>query len=133
MYLLDTDICIEITKRHPYAVAQFRNLRREDVAINVIVLGELMEGSFGATNPERVWRDIEQLRLRTSLSAFSENVSLEYARLRYYLRRQGMIIGSNDLWIAAHAIAMSLTLVTNNEREFSRVPNLRIENWTTPE
>jgi tRNA(fMet)-specific endonuclease VapC len=54
-----------------------------------------------------------------------------YSKVRVDLERSGQIIGANDLWIAAHCLQLGLTLVTNNEREFSRIPNLPIENWTS--
>jgi tRNA(fMet)-specific endonuclease VapC len=62
--------------------------------------------------------------------ALDPEVARIYSRIRLDLERRGQIIGSNDLWIAAHCLQLGLTLVTNNEREFERIPDLRIENWT---
>ncbi len=58
-----------------------------------------------------------------------ESIGVYYGKNRFLLERAGMLIGNNDLWIAAHALSLGLTLVTNNEREFKRIPELRIENW----
>ncbi len=64
--------------------------------------------------------------------SLNAEVAEHYGDIRAELQRQGNTIGNNDLWIAAHARAMELVLITNNEREFVRVPGLAIENWVTP-
>jgi tRNA(fMet)-specific endonuclease VapC len=129
-YLLDSDICILVRRgRSPHVRDRFASLQPGQAAISVIVYGELMYG----IEKSRVGPVARQL-----LDAFIEFVPvlplhadapLCYGVIRADLERKGQIIGSNDLWIAAHALAAKLTLVTNNEREFARVAGLNIENW----
>jgi len=71
-------------------------------------------------------------RSTTANNCSGEGAALYYAEIRADLKRRGVMIGANDLFIAAHALALGLTLVTNNTAEFERVPNLRLENWTLP-
>ena len=132
MFLLDSDICIAVTKRNRLVLKRFDQLTRSELNISAVTAGELLLGVPGAWNPAEVELDLQQLWLRTIMRSVDLATAKKYALIRYDLKKRGEIIGANDLWIAAHALALDLTLVTNNEREFRRVPNLRIENWTTP-
>lgn len=96
------------------------------------VFGELMVGAEKSTRTELVLGEIEALLERHELIEITEEVAEAYARIRVSLERTGGSIGSNDLWIAATALAHDATLVTNNTGEFSRVPGLKIEDWTQP-
>ena len=130
-YLLDTSLCIYIRQKRPEEVLRrFRKLRPGEAALSVITYGELLYGA--AKNEQRV-RAIEQLHeLVSVLPALSlpEAAAEAYGTIRAELELNGEMIGNNDLWIAAHALAAGLTLVTNNEKEFRRVRRLKVQNWT---
>ncbi len=103
-FLLDTNICIYIRRKKPAEVLRrFRTLKAGEVALSVI-------------------KELPVMGL-------PETAAESYGTIRAELERKGQVIGNNDLWIAAHAKAAGLTLVTNNEREFRRVRGLKVENW----
>lgn len=129
-YLLDTNICIYIRqKKPPEVLDRFRQLDAGEAAISVVTYGELL---FGAEKSARRADHLTQLHQLTSameILALPEAAAAHYAHLRASLETKGKMIGGNDLWIAAHAIASGLTLVTNNLKEFRKVPGLKVENW----
>lgn len=129
-YLLDTNICIYIRQKRPEEVLRrFRKLRPGEAVLSVITYGELLSGA--AKSAQRV-AALERLReLVNLLPALSlpETAAEAYGTIRAELEAKGEMIGNNDLWIAAHAVAAGLTLVTNNEREFRRVRGLKVQNW----
>jgi tRNA(fMet)-specific endonuclease VapC len=129
-YLLDTNICIYIRKRRPEEVLRrFRKLRAGEAALSVITYGELV---YGAVKSEQRLMAMEQLReLLTLLPALAlpETAAEAYGKIRAELESKGEMIGNNDLWIAAHAVAAGLILVTNNERGFRRVREVKVQNW----
>jgi tRNA(fMet)-specific endonuclease VapC len=130
-YMLDTDICSYIMKRSNDAVLKrLSTVPVSDVCISVITKSELL---FGVEVSPRRRQDAGALSAFLSymqILDFPDEASQHYARIRADLRRQGSMIGANDLFIAAHARSLGLTLVTNNTREFGRVSRLVIENWT---
>ena len=130
-YLLDTNICIYIRQKRPEKVLRrFRKLRPGEAVLSVITYGELL---YGAAKSEQRVRAIEQLHeLVSVLPALSlpEAAAEAYGTIRAELELNGEMIGNNDLWIAAHALAAGLILVTNNEKEFRRVRRLKVQNWT---
>jgi tRNA(fMet)-specific endonuclease VapC len=129
-YLLDTNICIYIRQKRPEEVLRrFRKLRPGEAALSVITYGELL---YGAAKSEQRVAALERLReLVHWLPALflPETAAEAYGRIRAELESRGEMIGNNDLWIAAHAVAAGLTLVTNNEREFRQVRGLKMQNW----
>jgi tRNA(fMet)-specific endonuclease VapC len=129
-FLLDTNICIYIRQKRPEEVLRrFRNLRAGEAAISVITYGELV---FGATKSQQRTAALERLaELLNWLPALAlpENAGQAYGMMRADLAARGQMIGNNDLWIASHALAAELTLVTNNEKEFRRVRGLKVQNW----
>jgi tRNA(fMet)-specific endonuclease VapC len=129
-YLLDTNICIYIRQRRPAEVLrQFRKLAVGDAAISVITYGELL---YGAERSAARAASLERLHALTALMPvlpMPAGGAEAYGAVRAELERAGRTIDNNDLWIAAHARAADLVLVTNNEREFKRVPGLTVENW----
>jgi tRNA(fMet)-specific endonuclease VapC len=129
-YLLDTNICIYIRQRRPEEVLRrFRKLRLGEAALSVITYGEL---HYGAAKSKQRNAALEQLReLFHFLPALPlpEGAAETYGTLRAELESKGEMIGNNDLWIAAHALALGLTLVTNHEKEFRRVRGLKMQNW----
>ena len=133
-YLLDTDICIYIAKhKPPEVIAKFEELTVGEAVMSFITLGELRAGANKSNNAKRAHETFDALVASIPVHMPAENVSDVYGDTRSKLEQRGQIIGPNDLWIAAHAIAADLTLVTNNQREFSRVPNLRLETWVAPD
>ena len=129
-YMLDTDICIYIIKKKPKAVLQrFKTLEVGSVVMSVITRGELEYGALGSHRSNEALKTLTNLARLIPAQAISNRVVTDYADIRHTLRAKGQMIGGNDLWIAAHARSEDLTLVTNNVREFSRVPELKIENW----
>jgi tRNA(fMet)-specific endonuclease VapC len=129
-YLLDTNICTYIRKKRPEEVLhRFRKLRPGEAVLSVITYGELL---YGAVKSEQRVTAMEQLReLVTLLPALAlpETAAEAYGKMRAELESKGEMIGNNDLWIAAHAVAAGLILVTNNERELRRVRELKVQNW----
>jgi tRNA(fMet)-specific endonuclease VapC len=129
-YLLDTDICIYLHRKQPPSVAvRFAKLSPGDAAISVITYGELAFGACKNPNPQSGLSKLDFMTALVPVLPFPEEGGRIYGRIRAELERQGQGIGGNDLWIAAHAMAAGLTLVTNNEREFRRVKGLKFENW----
>ena len=129
-FLLDTNICIYIRQKRPEGILRrFRNLRAGEAAISVITYGELV---FGASKSQQRTEALERLaELLNWLPALPlpENAGRSYGIMRADLGVRGQMIGNNDLWIASHALAAELTLVTNNEKEFRRVRGLKLQNW----
>ena len=129
-YLLDTDICIYIRKGRPEEVVRrFRTVRPGEAAISVITYGELL---YGAEKNELRKQSLDRLRQLIELVPalpLPEKAAGMYGFIRAELEGRGEMIGNNDLWIAAHALASGLTLVTNNEKEFRRVRGLKVQNW----
>lgn len=128
-YLLDSDVCIHAMKSRP-----MRLLRRLDrfaavSGLSVIVYGELCFGRESSLCWDETAAHLSALLETIQVLPLPLDAGTCYGEIRAELERRGRPIGANDTWIAAHALAEDLTLVTNNEREFSRVPGLRIENW----
>lgn len=129
-YLLDTNILIFIRQaRPPHVVARFGTLRSGEAVLSVITYGELLFGLEKAQNKASARRVLSELLSLIPVLPLPPSAGEAYGRVRGVLASKGQLIGNNDLWIAAHAIALDLTLVTNNVREFERVPDLMIENW----
>ena len=132
-FMLDTNICIYIRRMRPAPVLErFRSLARGEAVISVVTYGELRYGAEKSVSRERALKMLDELVGLVPVQPLSPAAGVAYGAIRLALERQGGIIGGNDLWIAAQAHAADLTLVTNNEGEFRRVPGLRIENWAGP-
>jgi tRNA(fMet)-specific endonuclease VapC len=131
-YLLDTNICIYVHRqRPPEVLARFDRLRPGEAAISVVTYGELVFGAEKSARRAKALRVIEEFGSLLHVLPLSREIAKIYGALRALLESRGEIIGGNDLWIAAHAQSAGMTLVTNNEREFRRVPRLRVENWVS--
>ncbi len=129
-YLLDTNICIYIQRQRPGKVLErFQTLKPGDAAISVITWGELLYGAEKSRQRKKALQLLEEFKTFIPVLPMPENTGATYGAIRASLESKGLPIGNNDLWIAAHAKATSLTIVTNNEREFKRVPGLKIQNW----
>jgi tRNA(fMet)-specific endonuclease VapC len=131
-YMLDTDTCSYIMRRSPEAV--IKRLVRvpvSDVCVSVITKSELLFGVEVSPKRKQDEAAIAAFLLHVEVLDFPDEASLHYAKIRAELKTRGVMIGANDLLIAAHARSLGLTLVTNNTREFKRVRGLSIDNWTT--
>ncbi len=130
-YMLDTDTCSYIMKRsNDEVLKRLQKVSVSDVCISVITKAELL---FGVEVSARRHQDEAALKafLRyVEVLDLPDGAAPHYARIRADLKTRGRMIGANDLFIAAHASSLDLTLVTNNTREFGRVRNLALENWT---
>ena len=130
-YLLDTNICIYIRQKRPEAVLRrFRALRAGEAAISVITYGELLYGATKSAQRATALQRLHELISLLPALALPETAAEAYGRIRAELESSGQMIGNNDLWIAAHALAAQLTLITINENEFRRVRGLKVQNWT---
>ncbi len=129
-FLLDTNICIYIRQERPEAVLRrFRRLRPGEAALSVITYGELIYGATKSARREAALATLRELIHWLPALPLPETTAETYGAIRFELAAKGEMIGNNDLWIAAHAVASGLTLVTNNEREFRRVRGLTLQNW----
>jgi tRNA(fMet)-specific endonuclease VapC len=129
-YLLDTNICIYIIKRRPECVfAKFRALRIGQVAISSITYSELCFGVHKSSQPDKNGQALMQFVGPLQVLPYPDEAAMEYGRIRTCLENAGTPIGPLDTLIAAHAVHLGYTLVTNNVSEFSRVRRLPVENW----
>jgi tRNA(fMet)-specific endonuclease VapC len=130
-YLLDTNICIFIIKQRPAAVRErFALLRPGEVGVSAVTEAELAYGAYKSVRIEENLAAILDFSSRVETVPFETRVTAKYGALRATLERQGAPIGPLDFLIAATALHHDLTLVTNNTREFQRVPGLRLEDWS---
>ena len=128
-YLLDTNVLIHIRRKHPYVVSKFAGVAKSDLLLSPISYGELHYGVEKSLNPARAREVLSALISQIEVPPITPDVAEVYSRIRASLSRRGLLIGQNDLWIAAHAMAGDYTLVSDNTREFERVEGLRLENW----
>ncbi len=129
-WLLDTNICIYVIKRKPPQVLErFRQAEVSQIGISSITFSELMYGAAKSAKPDQNRLALSQFVAPLEIMPYDDAAAQHYGELRACLERRGTPIGSMDMLIAAHALALNTTLVTNNEREFARVPGLRTENW----
>ena len=129
MILLDTNICIYIINQRPAGVLdRFKGFSAGEIGVSSVVAAEL---AFGVqkTSSIRNRRALELFLAPLTIAPFDAGCVWVYAELRAQLEKLGQPIGSLDTMIAAQALALDLPLVTNNQKEFSRVPGLRLENW----
>ncbi len=128
--MLDTNICIYIIKRRPESVLQrFGFFPVGEIGISAITLAELEYGAAKSAQPKQNHGALEQFISPLHVAAFDRQATEVYGRIRAMLEKAGRPIGARDLLIAAHALSLGVRLVTNNEKEFKRVPGLRVENW----
>jgi len=129
-YLLDTNICIAIIRNKPVnVIKKLTSHKPGDVGVSVITVAELVHGTQKSSQPEQNMTALDQFLLPLDIADFDQNAATAYGQLRAYLERQGNLIGSMDMLIAAHGLSLDVVLLTNNVREFQRVPNLKIEDW----
>jgi len=129
-FMLDTNICIYIIKQKPPDVIErFYKTEISEIGISSITLSELLYGVSKSSKPEQNQFALTQFIAPLDILSYDDEAAQYYGELRVYLEKQGRPIGSLDMLIAAHALSTNYVLVTNNEKEFTRVPKLKIENW----
>ncbi len=129
-YLLDTNICIYLReRRRPEVLRRFEAVAEGEAALSAITYGELVYGAEHSSQREKAIAGVREILQLIPILDLPTKAAESYGVFRAALAAKGSMIGGNDLWIAAHAHAADLILVTNNEREFRRIPELRIENW----
>jgi tRNA(fMet)-specific endonuclease VapC len=129
MFILDTDTCIYALKQDANVLQQLLSTPREDVVVSVITEAELRTGAAKSTLPVKTLQLVENFLRPLTLIDFTSEDAIAYAGVRTKLERAGIPIGPLDTLIASQAVGRNLTLVTNNEREFRRVPGLALANW----
>lgn len=129
-YLLDTNICVYIINQKPVRVIQrLQNQNVNDICISVITLAELEYGVAKSAFQERNKLALAQFLVPFEIIPFSEVAAATYGRIRTVLEKTGSLVGAFDLLIGAQALSENLIVVTNNEKEFRRIPGLMVENW----
>ncbi len=128
-YMLDTNICIYVIKRRPPEMQERFDRLAEELSISTITLGEMYYGAEKSGRQIANRRAIEDFSARLEILPFSAGAAIHYGQVRTELERIGRPSGPHDMLIAAHARSEGLIVVTNNLREFERVPGLRVENW----
>lgn len=128
-YMLDTNICIYVMKNQPEQLRDKFNSLAEQLCISSITLGELQYGAEKSSRREANAMRVQHFIARLQVLSFDDRAALQYGQLRAELERAGTPCGAYDMQIGAHARSEGLTVVTNNMREFTRMPGLRTENW----
>ncbi len=128
--MLDTNICIYLIKKKPPGVLKkLAEHKISEVGISAITVAELEYGVEKSAQTDKNRDALAEFLAPFEIMPFDERASLEYGRIRAHLERKGTLIGSMDMLIAAHAQSLGVTLVTNNAKEFKRMPHLQVENW----
>ncbi|MCA1974164.1 MAG: type II toxin-antitoxin system VapC family toxin [Caenispirillum sp.] len=128
-YLLDTDICIYlINKRPPKVLDRFHRYEVGEIGVSSVTVAELAYG-VSKSGSGRNRAALEGFLLPLEIADFDQKAAWKFGEIRSVMERAGKPIGPYDMQIAAHALALGCTLVTNNQREFQRVPGLKVENW----
>jgi tRNA(fMet)-specific endonuclease VapC len=129
-FMLDTNTCIYIIKRKPRdVIRRFKRIEISQIGISSITLSELLYGVSKSSRPEQNQLALIQFIAPLEILPYGDEAAQYYGDIRAHLEKQGAPIGSLDMLIAAHALSIPCTLVTNNEKEFIRIPNLKIVNW----
>lgn len=130
--MLDTNICIYIIKQQPASVLQhFLEYQVGDIGISSITLSELRYGVAKSKHRDKNTKALDEFIIPLDIASFDEEAALAYGDIRSDLEKAGTPIGAMDMLIAAHAKSLGVALVTNNTREFSRIPGLDVIDWTT--
>jgi tRNA(fMet)-specific endonuclease VapC len=128
-YMLDTNICIYVMKNYPLDLREKFNSLAEQLCISSITLGELHYGARKSARRVENLTAIEHFVARLEVLTFESKAAAHYGQVRAELERAGTPCGSHDMQIGGHARSEGLIIVTNNTREFSRMPGIRVENW----
>jgi tRNA(fMet)-specific endonuclease VapC len=131
MYMLDTNICIFIIKKRPISVLEkLEKVRGEQICISVVTYAELGYGVERSSSKKLNQEVLDEFISHLLVLPWETEAARQYGKIRTYLENIGTPIGNMDLLIAAHALSGKQILVTNNLREFKRVPHLKCEDWS---
>ena len=128
-FLLDTNICIYAMKGPPPALAARFDQEQDGLAISSMTLAELLFGVANSDRPERNREGLALFLTKVSIADFGVQAAEHFGTIKAQHRRSGTPVGPHDMLIGAHARSLGFTLVTNNRREFDRIPDLKVENW----
>jgi tRNA(fMet)-specific endonuclease VapC len=128
-YMLDTNICIYVIKNRPAALRERFDQLAEALCISAITLGELLYGVEKSARRSQSLQAVEQFTARLEVVPFSLRAAAHFGQIRAELAKLGTLCGAYDMLIGAHARSQGLMLVTNNVREFQRIPGLLVDNW----
>ena len=128
-YMLDTNTCIYVIKNRPAALQERFDQLADMLCISTITLAELIYGVEKSARRSQNLEAVEQFTARLQVLPFSAKAAAHFGKIRAELTWAGRLCGAHDMLIAAHARSEGLMLVTNNVREFQRMPGLRIDNW----
>ncbi len=130
-YLIDTNICIYIMNNRPLdVIKKFKQLNLGEIGVSAITVSELQYGVAKSTHPKENQHRLDEFLSPIEILAYNEIAARIYGEIRFQLEKRGESVGPLDLLIAAHAISQNLIVVTNNDKEFKRIKNLEVENWT---
>ena len=129
-FMLDTNICIYLINKQPIKIIEkLKSIKTSDICISSITSSELWFGVYKSSYPKQNSLALTEFLSSINTVDFDDEAAINYGQIRAHLEGKGKIIGAMDMLIGAHALALSLTLVTNNLREFKRIPNLKVVNW----
>lgn len=130
-FLIDTNICIYLmNNRSSELIQKFKSIEIGQIGISSITISELYYGMAKSWNQGSNQKRLEEFLVPFEILAYDEIASKHYGEIRYDLEKRGEVIGPLDLLIAAHALSRDLVLVTNNEKKFQRIQQLKVENWS---
>jgi tRNA(fMet)-specific endonuclease VapC len=129
-FMLDTNICIYMIRgKPPEVLTRLKDFKPGEVSVSSITLSELEYGVAKSSKPQQNRDALDAFLAPLEILPFNGDAAYRYGHIRASLEKEGKLIGAMDMLIAAHAVSASMTLVTNNIKEFDRVPGLRLENW----
>ena len=128
-WMLDTDTCIAVIKSNSLALKKLRGKSIGQVGLSSITLGELAFGAAKSSRPKEAHAALHEFLLALEIAAFDDQAAIRYGEVRASLTRRGRPIGPLDTLIGSHAHVLEVILVTHNTREFSRIDDLRLEDW----
>lgn len=130
LYMLDTDICSYIIRERPSQVFEhFKKVEIAQLHISVVTYAELIYGVEHSSSKKINRPIVDDFVRHLDIISWDHDAAEHYGKIRAHLQKKGNVIGAMDMMIASHARSRRMTLVTNNEKHFSRVPNLNVENW----
>lgn len=128
-YMLDTNIVIYVIKHKPIEVRERFNSVFSQICVSSITVAELVYGAENSAQPEHNLMVVENFLSRLQVLDYGTEAAIQYGNIKAHLKKLGQLISDNDLHIAAHARSKGFILVTNNTKEFNRVPALQLDNW----
>ena len=129
-YLIDTNICIYIMNNRPIdVIKRFKKVNMGEIGVSTVTISELQYGVSKSQHRKKNQTRLNEFIAPLIILPYDSNAAKTYGDIRYNLEKTGQPIGPLDLLIAAHAMSHGLIIVTNNDKEFSRIKDLRVENW----